>query len=324
MNRTEILHHLTASSLVDLAARADLVRMQYKGDEVHLRGIIEFSNHCIRNCTYCGLRRANRNVERYRLTPDEVVELAVGIAAAGVATVVLQSGDDFAYTARDIACIIMRIKERTGAAITLSVGERPFSHYEMWRKAGADRYLMKHETANPELYTILHPGKRLEERLDALRFLKGLGYETGNGVIVGLPGQTLEDLADDVLLTRELCADMCGIGPFIPQAGTPWRDFPAGRLETTLRVFALIRLICPEINLPATTALATLDPQDGQLLALMAGANVIMPNFTPERTRGMYKIYDNKADVSLEQALAVISRARRRVAPSAGHAVLFQ
>lgn len=319
MTRTEILHYLTTSSLVDLAARADQVRMQYKGDEVHLRGIIEFSNHCIRDCTYCGLRRANRDVERYRLTPDEIVELALEIIAAGVATVVLQSGDDFAYTARDIAGIVMRIKERADAAVTLSVGERPFSHYEIWRKAGADRYLMKHETANPELYARLHPGKRLEERLDALRFLKGLGYEIGNGVIVGLPGQTLEDIADDVLLTRELCADMSGVGPFIPQSGTYWRGFPAGRLETTLRVFALIRLICPEINLPATTALATLDPQDGQLLALMAGANVIMPNFTPERIRGMYRIYDNKANVSLEQALTVISRAGRRVVRLTGH-----
>ncbi len=314
MDRVEILQNLTRPSLFGLTARANCVREEMKGDVVHLRGIIEFSSHCVRDCVYCGLRRSNRHLDRYRIAPDRVVELALGVAAAGVSTVVLQSGDDLAYAASDIAGIVRRIKDRAEIKVTLSVGERPFSDYEMWRHAGADRYLMRHETANPDLYARLHPGKRLQERLAALLFLKDLGYEIGNGMIVGLPGQTLSDLADDILLTRRLGVRMCGVGPFIPQSGTPCRDFPNGSLETTLRVIAVLRLVCPENNLPATTALATLDPLDAQLLALISGANVLMPVFTPAAVRGGYRIYDNKAGVSLEQAKETISRAMRKVA----------
>ena len=197
-------------------------------------------------------------------------------------------------------------------AVTLSVGERPFSHYERWRGAGADRYLLKHETANPDLYARLHPGQRLEERLSILQFLKAIGYETGCGMIVGVPGQRLEDLADDVLLTCRLDADMCGIGPFMPQSGTPLGTFPKGGLETTLRMIALVRLLCPHIYLPATTALATLAPEDGQYLGLRAGANVLMPNFTPAEWQGAYAIYDQKAQVDLARALSVVDRAARR------------
>ena len=206
------MHHLTQTALGDLIERADLVRIQYLGDDVHLRGIIEFSNHCIRNCAYCGLRRDNPNIRRYRLSPDAIVTAAMQVAAAGVGTVVLQSGDDFAYTAADLVGIIQRIKTQTEVAVTLSVGKRPFSHYEVWRSAGADRYLLKHESANPDLFARLHPGQRLEQRLAILRVLKALGYEIGNGMIVGLPGQSLKDLADDLLLTQHLYADMCGNG----------------------------------------------------------------------------------------------------------------
>jgi biotin synthase len=280
---------------------------------VHLRGIVEFSNHCVRNCTYCGLRRDNQGIRRYRLAPEAIVAAAMKVAAAGVSTVVLQSGDDFAYTAKDLADIIREIKARADVAVTLSVGERPLSHYERWRDAGADRYLLKHETANPDLYARLHPGQRLEERLSILQCLKAMGYETGCGMIVGLPGQRLEDLADDVLLTRRLEVDMCGIGPFIPQSETPLGTFSKGGLETTLRMIALVRVLCPRIHLPATTALATLAPEDGQILGLMAGANVLMPNFTPDEWRGAYTIYDQKAQVDLARALSVIARASRRV-----------
>jgi biotin synthase len=314
MDRNEILHHLTQTALGDLIEQADLVRTQYHGDDVHLRGIIEFSNHCIRNCVYCGLRRDNQNIRRYRLSPDAIVTAAMQVATAGVGTVVLQSGDDFGYTAADLAGIIRRIKAQTEVAITLSVGERPFSHYEMWRNAGADRYLLKHESANPDLFARTHPGQRLEKRLAILRFLKALGYEIGNGMIVGLPGQTPYDLTDDILLTKHLDVDMCGIGPFIPHFQTPYGDFSSGPLEMTLRMIALVRLLCPRIHLPATTALATLAPLDGQLLGLMAGANVIMPNFTPAKWRGYYTIYDHKAKIELAQAQSVITRASRRVA----------
>jgi biotin synthase len=314
MDRTEIRHHLTHSPPGELMMRADLVRAWHHGDDVHLRGIIEFSNHCIRNCAYCGLRRDNRNLRRYRLAPDAIVAVAMRVAAAGVATVVLQSGDDFAYSAADLAGIIRQIKARADVAVTLSVGERPFSDYEIWRRAGADRYLLKHETANPDLYARLHPGQRLEARLAILGFLKELGYQTGNGVIVGLPGQTLEDLAQDVLLTRRLNADMCGIGPFMPHSATPLGSASSGPLDTTLRMIALIRLLCPHIHLPATTALATLAPGDGLYLGLMAGANVLMPDFTPARWQGDYALYDHKAHIALAEARSVIARASRRVA----------
>jgi biotin synthase len=314
MDKNGIMHHLTRSSLGELSMWANLVRVRYHGDEVHLRGIIEFSNHCVRNCTYCGLRRDNPSIRRYRLSPEAIVAAAMRVAAAGVATVVLQSGDDFAYTAEDVAGIIREIKARADVAVTLSVGERPLSHYEMWRDAGADRYLLKHETANADLYARLHPGQHLEDRLAILQFLKAIGYETGCGMIVGVPGQTLEDLADDVLLTRRLGVEMCGIGPFMPQSGTPHGSCPKGDLETTLRMIALVRLLCPRIHLPATTALATLAPGDGQFLGLMAGADVLMPNFTPAEWCGDYAIYDHKAQVDLVQALSVIARASRRVA----------
>ncbi len=314
MDRTEIVHHLTHSSSSELTMRADLVRARQHGNEVHLRGIIEFSNHCIRNCNYCGLRRDNRNLRRYRLSSDAIVAAAMMVAAAGVATIVLQSGDDFAYSAADLAGIIRQIKARADVAVTLCVGERPFSHYEIWRRAGADRYLLKHETANPDLYARLHPGQRLETRLEILGFLKELGYEIGNGVIVGLPGQTLADLAQDVLLTRQLDTDMCGIGPFIPQSATPLGSVSSGSLDTTLRMIALIRLLCPRIHLPATTALATLAPEDGLFLGLMTGANVLMPDFTPARWRGDYALYDHKAHIALAHARSVIARASRRVA----------
>jgi biotin synthase len=314
MDRTEILRQLSHGSPGELMMRADLVRAWHHGNDVHLRGIIEFSNHCIRNCAYCGLRRDNRNLRRFRLSPDAIVAAAMKVAAAGVATVVLQSGDDFAYSAADLAGIIRQIKAQAAVAVTLSVGERPFSHYEIWRRAGADRYLLKHETANPDLYARLHPGQRLETRLEILEFLKELGYQTGNGVIVGLPGQTFEDLAEDVLLTRRLDADMCGIGPFMPQSATPLGSVSSGALDITLRMIALIRLLCPRIHLPATTALATLAPEDGLFLGLMAGANVLMPDFTPAQWQGEYALYDHKAHIALAQARSVIARASRRVA----------
>lgn len=311
MDLQDILSRLTEAPLDALLAEADAVRSRTLGDGVHLRGIVEFSNRCVRNCLYCGLRRANTKITRYRMSPDEVVAAALRTAALGVGTVVLQSGDDLDYPAADIARIIGHIKERADIAVTLSLGERPFPDYELWRECGADRYLMKHETADAALYDRLHPGKHLSERLAALRFLKELGYEIGSGFIVGLPGQTARTLAADIALVRELGVDMCGAGPFLPQADTPLSTAHPGDEETTLRVLALLRLACPRANLPATTALASLDPKRGQLLALRAGCNVIMPNFTPSARREHYRIYDHKEAVGLKSAKAVIRRAGR-------------
>jgi len=311
MNRQDILARLTEAPLDELLAEADVVRSKSVGDGVYLRGIVEFSNHCVRNCLYCGLRRANTDITRYRMTPDEVVAAALRTASLGVGTVVLQSGDDLDYPAGSIADIIARIKDQADIKVTLSLGERPFPDYELWRDVGADRYLMKHETADAALYDRLHPGKHLKERLAALRYLKELGYEIGSGFIVGLPGQSAQTLADDIALVRELGVDMCGAGPFLPQADTPLSSAPHGDKDISLRVVALLRLACPTINLPATTALASLDPGRGQLLALRAGANVIMPNFTPSACREHYRIYDHKEAVGLKSATAVIRQAGR-------------
>jgi len=318
MNRQDILHRLTDAPLDALVAEADAVRAESVGNGVYLRGIVEFSNHCVRNCLYCGLRRANTKITRYRMPPDEVVTAALRTAALGVGTVVLQSGDDLEYGAGNIANIITRIKEQADIKITLSLGERPFPDYELWRDAGADRYLMKHETADAALYDRLHPGKHLQQRLAALRYLKELGYEIGSGFIVGLPGQTARTLADDIWLVRELGVDMCGAGPFLPQADTPLSTAPNGDEDITLRVLALLRLACPRANLPATTALASLDPERGQFLALRAGCNVIMPNFTPSACREHYRIYDHKEAVGLKSAKAVIRRAGRTLIRDGG------
>jgi biotin synthase len=309
---------LRYAPLEELMAEADAVRRSVKGDGVFLRAIVEFSNYCVRNCLYCGLRRSNRNIKRYRMHTDLVIDLAWKAAENEVGTVVLQSGDDLDYPAEEIAGMIERIKEGATIKVTLSLGERPFGDYELWRKAGADRYLMKHETSDERLYRRMHPGKTLTERLTALRFLKSLGYETGTGFIVGLPGQRWETLVDDVLLTRDLGVDMCGVGPFVPQADTALSSAPSGLVEMTLRVVALLRLCCAHLNLPATTALATIDPREGQVLGLRAGANVIMPVFTPPEVREHFRIYDNKTPLELSTAWRDIHRAGRFVIRDGG------
>jgi biotin synthase len=302
-----------------LFGQADTVRKKYCGDEVYIRGIIEFSNYCIRNCRYCGLRRDNRCIVRYRMTTERIAGLARKIYQEGVRTVVLQSGDDPGFT-RTILCeIISKIKEENpGIAVTLSIGERPLEDYSAFRNAGADRYLLKHETANPALYDKLHPGQNLKQRIGILEYCKKLGYETGSGMIVGLPGQQLQDLVDDVLLLRSLDVDMIGIGPFIPRKDTPLSYYPSGDVWLTLKMLALSRVITENTNIPATTALATVNPHYGHLLGLRAGCNVIMPDFTPERFRRKYVIYDNKIRVTLERATAAIADAGRIVSFARG------
>jgi biotin synthase len=313
-NQKHIIDALKAPSSRNLFIHSDAVRFKYKRNTVYFRGIIEFSNYCIRNCLYCGLRHANRNIKRYRMDPDRVIALALRVAQDGIGTVILQSGDDLDYPAEDIARIIREIKRRAEVSITLSLGERSPEEYELWRKAGADRYLMKHETSDPALYARLHPGKTLEERLTALQLLKALGYEIGTGFIVGLPGQTPATLAQDVLLVRELAADMCGVGPFLPQAQTPLAHHPPGDVDTTIRLIALLRVTSPHLNIPATTALASLDPANGQRRALEAGANVIMPNYTPDAEHAKYNIYDHKARVDIALAYEVVASIGRSIA----------
>ena len=319
MDKKEIIQQLNREDPTELFKEADNIRKIFCGDEVHIRGIIEFSNYCCRSCLYCGLRRENENILRYRMSPDEIVKLASKIIQRGLKTIVLQSGDDFGYSRKMLCRIIERIKEENPEiAITLSIGERPFDDYKAFRDSGADRYLLKHETANHKLYGRLHPGRTLKRRLEILEYLKKLGYQIGAGNIIGLPGQTLEDLADDILLLRNWGIDMAGIGPFIPQKDTPLKDFPCGNLELTLKTLSITRILTENTHLPATTALATLDPNEGQLSGFDAGANVIMPDFTPEHYRKDYAIYDNKVIVNLERAKELISKTGRSLSKSKG------
>jgi len=304
LGRGEIIELLKmpGDCVPELLATADRVRRNDVGNEIHLRGIIEFSNFCERDCLYCGLRRANERLERYRMSDEEILAAAEDVKAAGIATVVLQSGEDAFYDVSKICLLVERIKKETDLVVTLSLGERPPADYRAFLDAGVNRYLLKHETASPELYKYLRPGCRLDRRVTCLKTLKELGFETGAGNMVGLPGQTHEILADDLLLMRLLDADMLGIGPFIPHPDTPLAGIGNDDIELTLRVIALARLITRNTNIPATTALASLHPQ-GRLLALQAGANVVMPDFTPEPFKRRYDIYPGRADVGPAQAI---------------------
>jgi len=300
MDRAEIIRLLGTTDAVgvrSLLKAADEERRRSVGDEVHLRGIIEFSNHCGRGCRYCGLRRGNKALRRYRIPEDEILEIAGRVRDLGIGTLVLQAGEDPAHTTEYICRLIREIKEATGLTITLSIGERSYEDYRAFKTAGADRYLLKHETSSPELYRRLHPDSDQDGRIQCLRWLKELGYETGAGSMVGLPEQTLEILADDILLMRKLDIDMIGIGPFIPHPDTPLAQASGGNPELVLKMIAVTRLVTGNTNIPATTALAVLDP-GLQLKALASGANVIMPDFTPPRYKELYEIYPGRGKLT--------------------------
>lgn len=292
----EVLLGARGEQVQELFAAADLVRRRGVGEAVHLRAIIEFSNYCHKNCLYCGLRRDNKSLIRYRLTADKIMAAAARAAGLGYRTVVLQSGEDPYYSATEIAGLLERIKARHDLAVTLSLGERSRETYRTWHEAGADRYLLKQETGDPELFAFLKPDSSLQKRLQCLYWLKELGYQTGSGNMVGLPGQTAAILARDIDLMRNLEVEMAGIGPFLPHQDTPLGDAAPGKLETVLITLAVARLCLPRAHLPATTSLGTLSA-DGHRLALGCGANVIMPNLTPAEVRGKYLIYPQKADI---------------------------
>ena len=276
----------------DLFKRADAVRRHYVGDAVHLRGLIEFSNRCRNNCLYCGIRRDNQNISRYRLTEEEIIEQAKLAVRLGFKTIVLQSGEDVFYQKDNFSHVIETIK-KMDVAITLSVGERTYEEYKAWKEAGADRYLMRIETTDKELYHKLDPGMNWDHRHECLMMIKELGYELGSGIMVGLPGQTIESIANDLLYLKEIGVDMAGIGPFIPHPDTPLKDSAGDNFDLSLRTMALMRLLMPDINIPATTAMETLRPM-GRILALKAGANVVMPNMTEQKYRKLYTLYPGK------------------------------
>jgi biotin synthase len=329
---TAWLRETDEARLADLWQRADQVRQQYVGGEVHLRGLIELSNHCIRLCAYCGLRAGNDTLTRYRMSAGEVMDCARQAVGFGYGTVVLQSGEDPGVQVEWMADLVRRIKAETPLAVTLSLGERDDEELAAWREAGADRYLLRFETSNRALYDRIHPPRpgRVSDRIAMLPTLRRLGYEVGSGVMIGIPGQTYDDLARDIDLFRSLDLDMIGVGPFLAHPGTPlgsagWGQpsavlpgadqapdgGPAPRWSRsagpsegeqapcselmTYKVIALARLVCPRANIPSTTALATLNTRDGRELGLVRGANVIMPNLTPPQYRVHYEIYPNKA-----------------------------
>jgi biotin synthase len=328
MSRHEILRWLAEPDdgvLEQLWQAADETRRRYVGDAVHLRGLIEIGNHCVRGCAYCGLRAGNAAIDRYRMTADEILACARDAVEFGYGTVVLQAGEDYGFRTEWVAEVVRRIKRETGLAATLSLGERPEADLEVWRSAGADRYLLRFETSDPDLYELIHPSLpgRLSDRFAILRTLGRLGYEVGSGVMIGIPGQSYESLAQDIELFLELDLDMIGVGPFIAHPQTPLGNgsasstIPAGdQVPATelmvYKVVALTRLVCPESNIPSTTALATLNKVNGREYGLMRGANIVMPNLTPPEYRVRYEIYPDKACIN-ETASACRSCLRLRV-----------
>lgn len=295
--KDEIVSILKDDSINEfLFEAADKVRSEFVGDSVHLRGLIEFSNICRCNCKYCGLRKENEYAERYRMSVDEVLHLAEKAKEYGYKTVVLQSGED-AYFSKEKMCEIIKGVKDLGFAMTLSLGEKTYEEYKAYKEAGADRYLLRIETTDKNLYSLMHPGMDFENRVRCLYDLKSLGFETGTGCLVGLPNQTIESLADDIMFFKELDADMIGLGPFIPSPQTPLETEKGGTLTMALKVMALTRLLLPDINIPATTAMETLEP-DGRIKALQSGANVVMPNVTEGDYKKKYEIYPGKAGLN--------------------------
>ena len=309
---TEIIRSADESFRQELYTAAANVRKLHYGTDVYVRGLIEFTNYCKNNCLYCGIRAANRNVERYRLTEEQILACCEDGYQTGFRTFVLQGGEDPFFTPEKIARIVSAIKERyPDCAVTLSVGDHTKETYRLWKEAGADRYLLRHETADALHYGRLHPKNlTLEHRIRCLYHLKELDYQVGCGFMVGSPFQTFEHLAKDLLFLWEFQPHMVGIGPFIPHKDTPFRGEAAGTLELTLTMVALTRLLLPGVLLPATTALGSIHPT-GRELGVLAGANVCMPNLSPEDVRDKYTLYNNKLHTGAESARALAELSAR-------------
>lgn len=336
MDTHTILNYLKTEDpfiLDELWTRADKTRRQHVGDDVHLRGLLEISNHCVRHCAYCGLNADNEDIVRYRMKIDEIVESARLAAEFCYGTVVLQAGEDYAITQQFMCEVIHAIKQHTSLAITLSLGERSYDDLAAWRQAGANRYLLRFETSNRRLFQAIHPSlpSRPADRIHILGQLRKLGYEVGSGVMIGIPGQSYDDLANDILLFGELDLDMIGVGPFIAHPATAMgrtinqrlldddRQVPATELMA-YKVVALARIVCPQANIPSTTAIATLNNENGRELGLQRGANVIMPNVTPPHYRQLYQIYPGKACLSetAQQCNACINNRIARIGRTIG------
>lgn len=295
-----------------LAEKARAVRERIYGRDVYLRGLIEFTNHCKNNCRYCGIRKGNKNVERYRLSEEEIISCSDKGYELGFRTFVLQGGEDLYYTDERIISVIRKIKERhPDAAVTLSIGEREKDSYQRFFDAGADRYLLRHETADKIHYEKLHPANMsFHHRMQCLRDLRDIGYQVGCGMMIGSPHQMTEHLIKDLRFLQEFKPEMVGIGPFIPHHDTEYADYQHGSMKMTLRLLSVIRLLLPEVLLPATTALGTVDVL-GREKGISSGANVVMPNLSPVGVREKYLLYDNKICTGDEAAECIRCMALR-------------
>lgn len=318
-----LLTALTEEQAADLQQRARHTAQIRFGTGIYVRGLIEISNYCRNNCYYCGIRRSNPAISRYRLSEEDILACCRQGADIGFRTFVLQGGEDPQQDDAWLAEVVRSIRRSFPEhAITLSVGERSEEAYRTFREAGADRYLLRHETRNPGHYARLHPKEMsLEHRLGCLNTLKQLGFQTGAGMMVGSPGQTLDCLVDDLCFLDELQPEMIGVGPFIPASHTPFAREQAGSIELTLRLLSLLRLRFPDVLLPATTALATLDP-DGREKGILAGANVLMPNLSPSDVRSKYALYAHKrcmGDEAAEQLSLLDGRLQR-----IGYRIVFE
>jgi biotin synthase len=310
----EIEHWLRESDpekLQELWDTADSVRRENVGDDIYVRGMIEISNHCSRTCAYCGLRAPNAEIIRYRMTAEEIMECVHKAVSYKYGSVVLQSGEDYGIQTNWLSGIIKRVKSETGLAVTLSMGERPREDLAAWKEAGADRYLMRFETSDPELYDRVHPASRKpvwSHRFMILDALRGLGYEVGGGVMIGIPGQSFASLARDIEYFRKLDLDLVGVGPYVAHPETPLGSGEIaieidadnqvyGSEEMTCKTVALTRIVCPDTNIPSSSALAAVDKQMGRELGLRRGANILMPNLTPSQYRVHYDVYPEKSCV---------------------------
>ncbi len=317
-------------TLINLYREADAIRRENMGDEIFIRGIVEFSNVCKNNCLYCGIRTSNKNVQRYSMTAEEIMKTALSMDQNNFSTIVLQSGEVPNIRDDEIGEIIRMIKKETSLAVTISVGNRTREIFRYWRDCGMDRYLLRFETSDSELYSRLHPGSTFKERLACLNDLHDLGIQTGSGFMIGLPGETLDILAGNILLCRKFDLDMIGIGPYIPHPDTPLSDSVnvyKNNPDIFFKALSVLRIFNPESHIPATTAFDVVFPGEGRALALQRGANIFMPNTTPVKYRKDYLLYpgkpgvDEDPDQCLASAMARITSLGRSIGKGPGHSI---